>query len=81
MKNPGEDKHDGLSETKLLNLITELMIQIHPHHRAPEYLTLDSQFETDPGRDSLSRVELISRVESTFHLTCPNAPWQKSSPL
>lgn len=70
-KNLGEHKHPGLRKKRLLNLITELMIQVHPHHRAPEHLTLDSQFETDLGLDSLARVELISRVESNYNLTLP----------
>lgn len=66
-----EHKQAGLSEKSVLNLITELVIQVHPHHQAPEHLTLDSHFETELGLDSLARVELISRVESSFNLSLP----------
>ncbi len=66
-----EHKQTELNETQLLKLITALVTEVHPRHHAPEHLTLDSQFETELGLDSLSRVELISRVESSYKLTLP----------
>ncbi|SHF23101.1 acyl carrier protein [Modicisalibacter ilicicola DSM 19980] len=54
-----------------MDIVADLVVQIHPHHHAPENMTLDSRFEKELGLDSLARVELFSRIESAFNLTLP----------
>ncbi len=51
----------------LLELIYTLVKEIHPHYSKTS-VSLDDHFEKDLGLDSLSRVELISRVEEHFHV-------------
>ena len=55
----------------LLEVTRALLAEVHPHRPAAEGLTLDSTFEKDLGLDSLTRVELISRVEKQFQLALP----------
>ena len=67
-----ETKHesDKRAET-LLKVIGDLVTEMHPHHLPIEHITLDSSFEKELGLDSLSRVELIARVETEFKLALP----------
>ena len=62
------DTNDTVIE--LLQLINVLVTEVHPH-RQPKPITLDTSFEKDLGLDSLTRVELISRLEKKFSLTLP----------
>lgn len=55
----------------LLQLIQALIDELHPKKFQPEQLTLDSEFEKDLGLDSLTRVELISRIERQFEQVLP----------
>jgi len=65
---------------KLLKVIGELLRELNKEH-LPEQITLDSSFESDLGLDSLSRVELVARVESAFNLTLPQLAYaQAQSP-
>ena len=59
------------STEKLLLLIQELIAEVHPQRRHGQTIRLDSHFEKDLGLDSLSRVELIARVEKRFELSLP----------
>jgi acyl carrier protein len=52
---------------ELLQVINVLVTEVQPH-RQPKAITLDTSFEKDLGLDSLTRVELISRVEKQFKL-------------
>ncbi|MEA2028031.1 MAG: AMP-binding protein, partial [Campylobacterota bacterium] len=62
------------SAQNLLNVISELLSELNKEH-LPEHITLDSSFESDLGLDSLSRVELIARVESAFSVTLPQSAY------
>jgi len=53
----------------LLALIRELRAELHPHQPPPGTLTLDRSLDRDIGLDSLSRLELLGRVERLFHVT------------
>jgi acyl carrier protein len=55
---------------ELLQVINVLVTEVQPH-RLPKAITLDTSFEKDLGLDSLTRVELISRVEKKFKLALP----------
>ncbi len=58
--------------TELLQVIQTLVAEIHPHQTNNTNITLDSRFDKDLGLDSLSRVELITRVEKQFQLALPD---------
>ncbi len=60
--------NDIISE--LLQVINVLVTEVQPH-RSAKAITLDTSFEKDLGLDSLTRVELISRVEKKFRLALP----------
>jgi len=70
MEYEAKHKSDTSAET-LLQVISDLLAEIHPHHLPVERITLDSSFEKELGLDSLSRVELIARVETVFKLALP----------
>jgi len=55
---------------ELLQVINVLVTEVQPH-RPSKAITLDTSFEKDLGLDSLTRVELISRVEKKFKLALP----------
>jgi acyl carrier protein len=55
----------------LLLVIQELVTEVHPQRPSTERIGLDSRFEKDLGLDSLTRVELIARVERVFELALP----------
>jgi acyl carrier protein len=55
----------------LLQVIQELVAEVHPQRPSTEVIGLDSRFEKDLGLDSLTRVELIARVERVFELALP----------
>ncbi|MCW9004018.1 MAG: AMP-binding protein [Gammaproteobacteria bacterium] len=57
--------------TELLQLIDTLVNEVHPHRPSTKKTTLDSRFEKELGLDSLTRVELISRIEKKFNLALP----------
>ena len=66
---PSANTTDKTNDTaiELLQVINALVTEVRPHHAA-KTITLDTSFEKDLGLDSLTRVELISRVEKTFKL-------------
>ncbi|MCP5420897.1 MAG: AMP-binding protein [Gammaproteobacteria bacterium] len=68
---PAEETVDPSTRTanQLLTVLTELVRETHAE-RAPA-LTLDSDLERDVGLDSLSRAELILRVERALDISLP----------
>ena len=62
-----KDKESKQQAELLLEIIDQLAKEIHPHHHPPP-LTLDSFLDREYGFDSLSRVELLLRIEQTFHV-------------
>ena len=61
-------KNDTVIE--LLQVLNALVIEVQPNRPAKK-ITLDTSFEKDLGLDSLTRIELISRVEKKFKLALP----------
>ena len=57
----------------LVAAMREIVAELHPHLGARADVTLDSSLDRDLGLDSLSRMELLSRLERTFGITIPEA--------
>ncbi len=58
----------------LLRLVTDLVHELHPGSASGrQVLTLSATLDKDLGLDSLSRVELISRIERQFNIALPDA--------
>jgi acyl-CoA synthetase (AMP-forming)/AMP-acid ligase II/acyl carrier protein len=55
----------------LVQLISELIAELHPQQKFIKVVNLDSALGRDLGMDSLVRVELFTRVESRFHINLP----------
>lgn len=53
----------------LMQLIRQLMDELHPDMRFSRPVTLDSSLDRDLGLDSLARVELLARLEQQFDLS------------
>ena len=51
----------------------EVVTELHPHLGARTEITLDSSLERDLGLDSISRMELLARLERTFGAVIPEA--------
>ena len=62
-----KDEESKQQADLLLEIITQLAKELHPHHRPPP-LTLDSSLDREYGFDSLSRVELLLRIEQNYHV-------------
>jgi len=52
----------------LLQLVSQLMDELHPDTRLLHPLSLDSSLDRDLGLDSLARVELLARIEQQFDI-------------
>ena len=55
----------------LLTAMREVVAELHPHLGARAGITLDSSLDRDLGLDSLSRMELLSRLERRFGAAIP----------
>ena len=55
----------------LVQLISELVAELHPQQKLIKVVNLDSALGRDLGMDSLVRVELFTCVESRFHINLP----------
>lgn len=57
--------------TELIQVVSLIVTEVHPQRASTIKINLDSRFDKDLNLDSLSRVELISRVEKHFKLALP----------
>ena len=55
----------------LLDVVRRLALELHPQRKRTIQVTLDSALDRDLGFDSLSRVELLRRIERTFAVSLP----------
>ena len=62
---------DAALAHQLLELIRTLALTLHPQRTGTGRVALDSDLDRDLGFDSLSRVELVSRIERSFHARLP----------
>lgn len=56
---------------RLLGIVQQLAVELHPGRRHAAQTTLDSALDRDLGFDSLSRVELLLRIERAFGVSLP----------
>jgi len=69
MPNPTAERQTA--EQTLLAELLALLRELHPHARALPDLRLDARLDRDLGLDSLSRVELLARLEQRFRVRIP----------
>ena len=65
---------------RLRQVIADLVQETRPHLRAPIALTEDTHLERDLGLDSLSRTELLHRLERAFGVSLPDAALAAETP-
>ena len=65
--------HTAEDSDRLLETVEALAGELRPGTVGNTPVTLDSVFDRDLGLDSLSRVELIARVETEFGIALPEA--------
>ncbi len=58
--------NDSGQAEKLLELVNQLALELHPYRTAASAAELDSLLGRDLSFDSLSRIELVARVERDF---------------
>ena len=61
----------GLDARSLLAAMRDVVTELHPHLGRQADITLDSSLDRELGLDSLSRMELLSRLERRFGVTIP----------
>ena len=66
-----EDKAAGADAEALLQQVRELLLELHPRRGPSLHVTLDTALDRELGFDSLSRVELLLRLESAFRVSLP----------
>ena len=54
---------------RLLEILKQLAIELHPQTRGAIPVTLDSLLDRDLGLDSLGRMELLQRIECAFEIS------------
>lgn len=61
----------GIRAEDLLEQVRQLALELHPRRRHALHVTLDSPLDRELGFDSLSRVELLLRLERIFGVSLP----------
>ena len=59
--------------SRLLRVVRELAIELHPQRKDSLRVALDSRLDRDLGFDSLGRAELLLRLERAFAVRLPEA--------
>ena len=62
-----------LDAQSLIEAMREVVTELYPHLGTRAEITLDSSLDRDLGLDSISRMELLARLERTFGATIPEA--------
>ena len=72
-----QQEQSKITSQKLLELLRSLVVEVRPELDR-EKISLESGFEKELGLDSLSRVELISRIERAFRLSLPESTFAEA---
>ncbi len=76
---PAPDGENNAADgEKLLSLIAEVVDELHPGQGLGQTVELDVSLDSSLGLDSLSRVELIHRLERAFDVSLPEAVIQRA---
>jgi 1-acyl-sn-glycerol-3-phosphate acyltransferase len=67
------DHADRVSAEALLEQVHRLALELHPRRGRSLRVTLDSALDRELGFDSLSRVELLRRLERAFGVSLPES--------
>ncbi len=67
----GADQAAGSSAEAVLEQVRQLALELQPKRGRYLYVTLDSALDRELGFDSLSRVELLLRLERAFGVSLP----------
>lgn len=69
----GQSRSDGDDrETRLLNIVHDLAVELRPRDRRSLTVLPDSDLDRDLGFDSLSRAELLVRIDKAFGVRLPD---------
>ena len=68
---PTRDAAGGPEPDELLSILRELVEELHSHSRFRTEVGLDSRLDRDLGLDSLTRMELLARLESRCQIGLP----------
>lgn len=66
-----EERAVEVSVEAVLELVRQFALELHPRRKRSLRVTLDSNLDRDLGFDSLSRVELLLRLERSFKRSLP----------
>ena len=67
----GEDQAAVVGAEAVLEQVRQLALELHPRRGRSLQVTLDSALDRELGFDSLSRVELLLRLERAFGISLP----------
>jgi len=78
MSAKADKSSEGAAASEVLALARGLARQLQPRVAALKPVTLDSHLDRDLGLDSLSRLELIARLEKQFSISLPEAVFSEA---
>jgi 1-acyl-sn-glycerol-3-phosphate acyltransferase len=67
----GRHSADEQTARRLLGIVHDLALELHPHLRRTLTVELDSDLDSDIGLDSLGRAELLLRIDHAFNVRMP----------
>ncbi|WP_250441744.1 AMP-binding protein [Caballeronia sp. AZ1_KS37] len=62
---------DSMMGERLIDIVESLVAETHDMRAPASHVAMDSQFERDLGFDSLTRAELLSRIEQAYATRLP----------
>jgi 1-acyl-sn-glycerol-3-phosphate acyltransferase len=65
------DPGEAQAAERLLAIVRETVAELHPQQRLHKPVSLDTALDKELGLDSLTRVELFSRIERQFDVALP----------
>ena len=66
-----ETDSEAVIGKRLLGIVRDLILELHPHRESNLRVALDSTLDRDLGLDSLGRAELLARLERDFNKRLP----------